>query len=51
MDDEAVETAWNFFNRTKILSDESKVGEGRVSIDQKTKDMLMNPSNGFLTED
>lgn len=51
LDDEAAYTVWNFFNRTGVFVDESKVGEGRVSIEQKTIDMLINPSNGFLTFD
>lgn len=50
-DDEAAYTAWYFLKRTGILVDESKAGEGRVSIEQKTIDMLINPSNGFLTFD
>ncbi len=51
LDDEAVNTAWDFLLRTGIFVDESKTSPGRVSIEQKTVDMLRDTKNGFLTED
>lgn len=49
LDDEATNTVWNFLIRTGIFIDESKVGPDRVSIEQKTAEMLKDASNGFLT--
>lgn len=51
MDDEAANTAWNVLLRIGLLKEEPEVGRDRVSIDQKTIDMLQNTSNGYLTED
>ena len=50
LDPEAADTIWNFFLRTAILNDESAKAQDRVSISERLTTMLLNPSNGFFTD-
>lgn len=50
-DPEASDTMWNFFLRTDILNDESAKAQDRVSISEGLTTMLLNPLNGFFTDD